>query len=522
MASTRELHELSAEEEEQFTKLFKRLDASGDGRIDFEELREGLKKLGVHSDQAEKHAQEILKKSDKDDDEEIEFAEFVKYMSEHQRKLKLTFDKLDKNKDGRIDTEEIIEALRGLGVHIDKSEANKIMKSFTLRLRTFLAQGTSVFGACRCMDKDGTLTVDWDEWREYLLLHPSADLKDIVRYWRHTVSIDIGENLCVPDEFTEEEKVTGMWWRQLVAGGTAGAVSRTCTAPLDRLKVLLQVHGANQARGGIMGSFQQMLKEGGVKGLWRGNGMNVLKIAPESAIKFMAYERLKKLFTREGQSLGVVERFCSGSLAGMISQTSIYPMEVLKTRLAIRKTGQYSGMWDCAVKIYQREGLRAFYKGYIPNILGVLPYAGIDLCIYETLKIMWVQHSERWLRRNEPQETDDDEKEDGTLKNMYLAKNKNQPNPGVMVLLACGTISSTCGQLASYPLALIRTRLQAQTTPIPGRDTMVGLFQGILKDEGLRGLYRGIAPNFMKVAPAVSISYVVYEKTRSALGVNSK
>ncbi|KAI8518047.1 hypothetical protein Bbelb_040640 [Branchiostoma belcheri] len=351
--------------------------------------------------------------------------------------------------------------------------------------------------------------------REYLLLHPSADLKDIVRYWRHTVSIDIGENLCVPDEFTEEEKVTGMWWRQLVAGGTAGAVSRTCTAPLDRLKVLLQVHGANQARGGIMGSFQQMLKEGGVKGLWRGNGMNVLKIAPESAIKFMAYERLKKLFTREGHS------GCGG--------------EVLKTRLAIRKTGQYSGMWDCAVKIYQREGLRAFYKGYIPNILGVLPYAGIDLCIYEfffsfsrtaaalkTLKIMWVQHSERWLRRNEPQETDDDEKEDGTLKNMYLAKNKNQPNPGVMVLLACGTISSTCGQLASYPLALIRTRLQAQTTPIPGRDTMVGLFQGILKDEGLRGLYRGIAPNFMKVAPAVSISYVVYEKTRSALGVNSK
>ncbi|XP_066293551.1 calcium-binding mitochondrial carrier protein SCaMC-2-like isoform X4 [Branchiostoma lanceolatum] len=469
--STRELHELSAEEEEQFTKLFKRLDASGDGRIDFEELREGLKKLGVHSDQAEKHAQEILKKSDKDDDEEIEFAEFVKYMSEHQRKLKLTFDKLDKNNDGRIDTEEIIEALQGLGVHIDKSEANRIMKS---------------------MDKDGTLTVDWDEWREYLLLHPSADLKDIVKYWRHTVSIDIGENLCVPDEFTEEEKVTGMWWRQLVAGGTAGAVSRTCTAPLDRLKVLLQVHGANVARGGIWGSFQHMLKEGGVKGLWRGNGMNVLKIAPESAIKFMAYERLKKLFTREGHSLGVVERFCSGSLAGMISQTTIYPMEVLKTRLAIRKTGEYSGMWDCGVKIYQREGLRAFYKGYIPNILGVLPYAGIDLCIYETLK------------------------------NMYLAKNKNQPNPGVMVLLACGTISSTCGQLASYPLALIRTRLQAQTTPIPGRDTMAGLFKGIIKDEGLRGLYRGIAPNFMKVAPAVSISYVVYEKTRSALGVNSK
>ena len=53
--------------------------------------------------------------------------------------------------------------------------------------------------------------------------------------------IDIGENSLVPDDFTEKELQTGMWWRHLVAGGGAGAVSRTCTAPLDRLKVLLQV-----------------------------------------------------------------------------------------------------------------------------------------------------------------------------------------------------------------------------------------------------------------------------------------
>lgn len=54
---------------------------------------------------------------------------------------------------------------------------------------------------------------------------------------------DVGENLTVPDEFTVEERQTGMWWRHLVAGGGAGAVSRTCTAPLDRLKVLMQVCG---------------------------------------------------------------------------------------------------------------------------------------------------------------------------------------------------------------------------------------------------------------------------------------
>lgn len=83
------------------------------------------------------------------------------------------------------------------------------------------------------------------------------------------------------------------------------------------------------------------------------------------------------------QSIGIPERFVAGSLAGVIAQSSIYPMEVLKTRLALRKTGQYSGISDCAKHILRREGVAAFYKGYIPNMLGIIPYAGIDLAVYE-------------------------------------------------------------------------------------------------------------------------------------------
>lgn len=58
-------------------------------------------------------------------------------------------------------------------------------------------------------------------------------------------------------------------------------------------------------------------------------------------------------------------------------------VQVMKTRLTLRKTGQYSGMFDCARKILKKEGFKAFYKGYVPNILGIIPYAGIDLAIYE-------------------------------------------------------------------------------------------------------------------------------------------
>ena len=56
---------------------------------------------------------------------------------------------------------------------------------------------------------------------------------------------------------------------------------------------------------------------------------------------------------------------------------------MIKTRLAVMKTGQYKGIIDCGVQTAQKEGIRALYKGYIPNLLGIIPYAGIDLSIYE-------------------------------------------------------------------------------------------------------------------------------------------
>nr|XP_012314125.1 calcium-binding mitochondrial carrier protein SCaMC-3-like [Aotus nancymaae] len=71
-----------------------------------------------------------------------------------------------------------------------------------------------------------------------------------------------------------------------------------------------------------------MVLEGGVRSLWRGNGINVLKIAPESAIKFMAYEQIKRAILGQQETLHVQERFVAGSLAGATAQTIIYPMEV--------------------------------------------------------------------------------------------------------------------------------------------------------------------------------------------------
>ncbi|XP_067826003.1 calcium-binding mitochondrial carrier protein SCaMC-2-B isoform X1 [Heptranchias perlo] len=459
------------EQEQRLHILFQQLDVNQDGGLCVNDLAAGLERLGVYRTESE--LRKIVKAGDKDCDGQLDFEEFVHYLKDHEKKLRLVFKSLDKKNDGKIDAQEIMQSLRDLGVHISEQQAEKILKR---------------------MDKNGTMTIDWNEWRDYHLLHPADNIPEIILYWKHSTIFDVGESLTIPDEFTEEEKQTGMWWRQLVAGGGAGAVSRTCTAPLDRLKVLMQVHASKSNNMCIAGGFGHMIKEGGLRSLWRGNGINAIKIAPESALKFMAYEQIKRLIGSDQQTLGIQERLIAGSLAGAIAQSTIYPMEVLKTRLALRKTGQYSGMLNCAKHIFKKEGITAFYKGYIPNMLGIIPYAGIDLAIYETLKNSWLQR--------------------------YAI---DSADPGVFVLLACGTISSTCGQLASYPLALVRTRMQAQaTTEGAPQHTMVGLFRHILSTEGAIGLYRGLAPNFMKVIPAVSISYVVYENLKMTLGVTSR
>ncbi|XP_055702647.1 calcium-binding mitochondrial carrier protein SCaMC-3 isoform X1 [Phlebotomus papatasi] len=464
-------HELPQAEEERLEKLFNSLDKDGNGKIDIHDLSEALKDSGL----ARQYAEKFLQQSDQTASGDVGLAEFIHYVREHEKNLKLQFSHLDKNKDGRVDLDELISAFKDLGIEMDKKEATNLLYR---------------------MDQDGSLNISFDEWRDFLLLAPTTDIHGLIKFWRHSTYLDIGEDLNVPDDFTQSEMQTGMWWRHLAAGGIAGAVSRTCTAPLDRLKVFLQVQSSKQR---ISECLKYMLKEGGVGSLWRGNGINVLKIAPESAIKFAAYEKVKRLIRgNEKRQMSIYERFVAGACAGGVSQTAIYPLEVLKTRLALRKTGQYSGILDAAKKIYVTEGIRSFYRGYIPNMLGIIPYAGIDLAVYETLK------------------------------KKYLSTQENK-QPGLLLLLACGSASSTLGQVCSYPLALVRTRLQAQviaagksgqTLSEQQQTSMVGLFRHILKSEGVLGLYRGITPNFIKVLPAVSISYVVYEYSSRALGVN--
>lgn len=141
--------------------------------------------------------------------------------------------------------------------------------------------------------------------------------------------------------------------KHLFAGFLAGAVSRTCTAPLDRIKVFLQVRG-NEYRQ-MAHCFKALYNEGGLLSFWRGNGINVLKVAPEHALKFMAYEQAKRFIRGHSKTeLNIIERFFAGAFAGIFSQSVIYPMEVLKTKLVLRHTSDHQGILNCAYRIKRK------------------------------------------------------------------------------------------------------------------------------------------------------------------------
>ena len=119
--------------------------------------------------------------------------------------------------------------------------------------------------------------------------------------------------------------------------------------------MFFQVH-ERSPRKGYFQTLKFMTQEGGMKSLWRGNGVNVAKVIPETALKYGIYECFKTYMCDEEPTK--LQRFLSGACAGATAQTVIYPMEVVKTRMVLRSSGQYTGVFNCISKIYYEEQVK--------------------------------------------------------------------------------------------------------------------------------------------------------------------
>ncbi|KAK2003151.1 mitochondrial carrier [Colletotrichum falcatum] len=311
-----------------------------------------------------------------------------------------------------------------------------------------------------------------------------------------------------------------------IAGAVAGGLSRTATAPLDRLKVYLLVNtrastdtAATALKQGrpllalrnaikpFSDAIKDLWKAGGMRSLFAGNGLNVIKIMPESAIKFGSYEAAKRTLSKlEGHNdptnINSYSKFVAGGVAGMVAQFCVYPLDTLKFRLQTSTVqGGLSGnalVLDTAKKMWQAGGVRIAYRGVTMGLLGMFPYSAIDMGTFEFLKTSYKKYMSK-----------------------YRGIHEEDAKPGNIMTGIIGATSGAFGASVVYPLNVLRTRLQTQGTVMhPATYTgIVDVAQKTLKNEGVRGMYKGLTPNLLKVAPALSITWVVYENSKRLLGL---
>ena len=193
-----------------------------------------------------------------------------------------------------------------------------------------------------------------------------------------------------------------------MAGGVAGAVSRTVVSPLERLKILYQVQsaGRNEYKMSIAKALKKMWTDEGWRGFMRGNGTNCIRIIPYSAVQFSSYNVYKKFAEPEpGAELTPFRRLICGGCAGITSVTFTYPLDIVRTRLSIQSAsfaalgkpqGHLPGMMQTMVNMYKTEGgVFGLYSGIIPTIAGVAPY------VSHVCHLLYPTYNSRYLGRLE-------------------------------------------------------------------------------------------------------------------------
>ncbi|KFY46288.1 hypothetical protein V495_02580 [Pseudogymnoascus sp. VKM F-4514 (FW-929)] len=285
------------------------------------------------------------------------------------------------------------------------------------------------------------------------------------------------------------------------AGGVAGAVSRTVVSPLERLKILYQIQGAGRQEytQSVTKSLARIWREEGWKGFMRGNGTNCIRIVPYSAVQFGSYNFYKKFFEpTPGADLSSFRRLICGGAAGITSVFFTYPLDIVRTRLSIQSASfaalsnvhksKLPGMWSTMVMMYKTEGgILALYRGIIPTVAGVAPYVGLNFMTYELVRKHFTPEGDK--------------------------------NPSALRKLAAGAISGAVAQTCTYPFDVLRRRFQINTMSGMGYQYK-GVFDAvkvIIAQEGVKGLYKGIVPNLLKVAPSMASSWLSFEMTRDFL-----
>ena len=285
------------------------------------------------------------------------------------------------------------------------------------------------------------------------------------------------------------------------AGAVAGILSRTCCAPIEMVSTVMMCRGT-AASGSMIGELSKTWKQEGLKGMFKGNGANCLKVAPSRGTQFLVYEFIKRqmviagfgLVASGGGSLNAGARLIAGGIAGMVAASIVYPLEVVKTMLTLYPEDCGGSVPGAVKMIFKSGGMGALYRGLGPTLVAMFPYVGVEFMVYETLKSRW-------------------EMAIGPV--------------GTAVLLMLGALSGAAAQASAHPLDVIRRRMQMQSMKNKDKSAKKkysNMFSGLYlvqKEEGLSALFNGLGPACLEKIPSTAIGYFIYEAMKQALKVTS-
>ncbi|BFZ17276.1 hypothetical protein BsWGS_20315 [Bradybaena similaris] len=301
-------------------------------------------------------------------------------------------------------------------------------------------------------------------------------------------------------------------FKTFLSGGIAGCCAKTVVAPLDRVKILLQAHNQHYKHLGVFSAVRHVVRKEGFIGLYQGNGVQMMRIFPYAAIQFLSYEQFKQVAKEHipwlNHSPNISKLLC-GSLAGLTAVMITYPLDMIRARLAFQVRGEavYDGIMHTVKSIRLLEGgTRGLYQGIVPTILGMAPYAGLSFSSFEMLKNFALDTFPELLGK--PQNA-------GGIALILPAK------------LVCGGLAGAIAQTFSYPLDVVRRRMQLSgmvvksplmSYPRGWLQVMLDVYQenGVVK-----GLFRGMSINYIRIMPTVAISFATYESAKQAFGLDT-
>merc|ERR1719242_1097872 len=197
------------------------------------------------------------------------------------------------------------------------------------------------------------------------------------------------------------EKAKKSFVTDFFIGGISAAVSKTIVAPIERVKLLLQVQDASSSikpedrYNGIGDCFSRVIKEQGFGALWRGNLANVIRYFPTQALNFSFKDLYKQRFNPFDSKTQPVKFFfgncASGGAAGATSLCVVYPLDFARTRLAAdvgdaEGRREFNGLVDCLKKIAQKDGVKGLYQGFGISVVGIIFYRASYFGLFDTGK----------------------------------------------------------------------------------------------------------------------------------------